>query len=364
MFMAGVNYQTTVLQGDQDFPYATDVRKTFSNFLPSAMLNYKFTKSSNLRAFYRSSTNLPSVTQLQPVINNTNPLFLSGGNPNLRQELSNSLRLNYTRTNTAKARTFVAFASGEYVSDYIGNSTLIATQDTALQEGVTLRGGSQFSAPANLDYSWNFRSFLTYGLPIDPIKCNLNFVGGYTFSNSPSMINGRINRSTTQQVNTGLVLGSNISEQLDFTLSYTAYYNTVTNTVQTQANNNYFYQLASLRFNWITWKKFVVNSDVNYTLYNGLSSSTFNQSYLLWNAAVAYKFLKNNAAEIRLSAFDLLRQNNSISRTVTETYVEDTRTKVLSQYWMLTLTYNLRNFSSAPAPAPTPAPGTGPGLVH
>jgi hypothetical protein len=71
----------------------------------------------------------------------------------------------------------------------------------------------------------------------------------------------------------------------------------------------------------------------------------------LWNAAIAYKLLKNNAAEIRLSCFDILKQNRSIARTITETYVEDNKTKVLTQYFMLTFTYNLRKFNIPSTPA-------------
>lgn len=82
---------------------------------------------------------------------------------------------------------------------------------------------------------------------------------------------------------------------------------------------------------------------MNHTYYAGLGDD-YDQNYLLWNAGIGYKFLKNKAAEIKLSAFDLLNQNNSVNRTVTETYIEDSETEVLNRYFMLTFTYNLRNF--------------------
>jgi hypothetical protein len=88
----------------------------------------------------------------------------------------------------------------------------------------------------------------------------------------------------------------------------------------------------------------VANTNLSHTLYTGLSQS-FNQSYLFWNASLAYKFLKNKSLEIKASVFDMLGQNTSINRTVTETYIEDSQTKVLSRYYMLTLTYTLRKFN-------------------
>jgi hypothetical protein len=91
-------------------------------------------------------------------------------------------------------------------------------------------------------------------------------------------------------------------------------------------------------------KKWVLNSDVTYQAFSGLSNS-FNQSYYLWNAGLGYKFLKNNAGELRITGYDLLNQNRSIQRNVTQTYYEDVKTKVLNRYVMLTFTYKLRKFN-------------------
>ena len=66
---------------------------------------------------------------------------------------------------------------------------------------------------------------------------------------------------------------------------------------------------------------------------------------LLWNLSAAYKFLPNDRAEVRLTLYDVLKQNNSIVRTVTETYIEDARTNLLQRFVLLTFTWNIRNFS-------------------
>ena len=94
------------------------------------------------------------------------------------------------------------------------------------------------------------------------------------------------------------------------------------------------------------WKGLVLQTDLNHQYYNGLSQS-LNQSYLLWNVAIGYKFLKNKAADIRFSVYDILKQNTSITRNVTDTYYEDVRTNVLQRFFMLTFTYNLKYFNVA-----------------
>src|SRR5205085_8195284 len=86
-------------------------------------------------------------------------------------------------------------------------------------------------------------------------------------------------------------------------------------------------------------------NDLNNQLYSGLTEG-YNQNYFLWNMSAGKKFLKNQKGELKLSVFDLLKQNRSITRNVTETYIEDVQNQVLQQYFMLTFTYNLRNFGA------------------
>lgn len=343
-FNIGANYQNVLLSSLQSFPKNLEVEESFNNLLPNAMFEYRPSRTENLRVFYRTFTQTPSISQLQNVIDNSNPLQLSAGNPNLRQQFSHFMVARYSSTNTQRASTFFAMVSANIADDYITNATLVASRDTLLQEGVTLYRGSQLTQPVNLSGYYNIRSFITYGVPAKFIKSNLNLNAGLTYTNAPGLINNALNEANTYNVSGGLVISSNINQSLDFTLSYTANYNIVENTLQQQANNNYYYQNSSLRFNWLPVKKLVLSTDLTHSLYSGLSED-FNQSFLLWNAGIGYKFLKNNAGEIRLSAFDLMKQNNSVNTVIAETYRENNLTNVLTRYFMLTFTYNLRSFT-------------------
>jgi 5-hydroxyisourate hydrolase-like protein (transthyretin family) len=345
-FNVGLNYQNVLLNSVQTFPRELQVKESFNNLLPNAMLEFRPSRTTNLRMFYRTFTQTPSVTQLQNVIDNTNPQFLTAGNPNLNQQFSHFLVTRYNTTNTQKATSLFAVVSLNVTDDYITNSTFVAPRDTLLQEGVTLFRGAQLSQPTNLDGYWNIRSFLNYGMPVKFIKSNLNLNAGFSYTVNPGLINNSLNEANTYNVSGGAVVSSNISQNLDFTLSYNGTYNIVQNTLQPQLDNNYFNHNSSFRINWLPWKWLVLNSDLTHTLFAGLGED-FDQSFLLWNAAIGYRFLKNNAGEIRLNAFDLMGQNNSVSRNVTETFVEDNITQVLRRYFLLTFTYNLRNFPTS-----------------
>lgn len=344
-FMLNANYQNVQMESSQLYPNSLTVKRTFDNVLPMGMFNYKFSQSKNLKMFYRSSTNAPSITQLQNVINNANPLQLSMGNPNLKQEFANFLMLRYGQTNTEKATSFQAFTNLNYTNNYIGTATTIANQNTVLSDQVVLNRGSQLSQPVNLDGYATANTFVTYGMPIGKLKSNLNLSVGHLYNRTPSLINGATNISHSNTMTSGFALGSNISKMFDFTLSYSANYNIVQNTIRPAQNNNYFYHITSAKINWISKGGLLLGVDATNTLYRGLGSE-FNQNYYLVNPYIGYKFLKENAAEIKLTVFDLLEQNNSISRTISAAYLEDTRTLVLKRYFMVTLTYNIRKFGA------------------
>ena len=342
-FSVGVNGQYALLTGTQVFPDAYNTNRTFYNVLPNAMFSFKTDSGTSLRVFYRTSTNPPSIAQLQSVINNSNPLLLSTGNPLLKQSYTHSLLIRYGLTNKKKATSLFAFATASYTQNGISSSTFIAGRDTLLANNVLLNKGSQITSPVNLSGAISGSAFLNYGFPIEKIKCNMNLTGGLSYNRSPGLLNNLTNQSSTYNVNGGFVLGSNISEKIDFTLSYTGSYNIVNNTLQQTGNNNYFNHTASLKFNWLFYKGFVFNTSLQNTLYEGISQG-FNVDVYLWNLALGYKFLKDQSLEIRASVNDVLNQNTGISRTVTGTYVEDDRTQVLKRYLLLTATYTLKYY--------------------
>ena len=339
-----MGYQHALLTGDQEFPYAFELpERDFQNFLPRVMLTYDIERGKSLRFSYRTSTNPPSVTQLQEVVDNSNPMLLSSGNPDLDHSYSHFFMSRYNAVNTEKSTNFIAAIFGNISNDYIGNSTIIARADTTLANGYVLKKGSQFSQPVNLDGFSNIRSHITYGFPLRFIRSNLNLTSGLAWVRQPSLINDQTNIASTYSTSGGFILSSNISPDVDFSVSYNASYNMVENTLQPHLDNDYFSQISGTRLSFIFLKNWVFRSDVSHLMYRGLGDD-FNQDYVLWNMNLGRKLFNNNLGEITLSVFDLLDQNKNIIRNVSDSYVEDLRTNQLTRFFMLTFTYNLRNF--------------------
>lgn len=342
----GANYQAAVLDGEQLFPRNNLVKTTFSNVLPYLQWNYRFSTESRMIVNYRTSTNAPSITQLQNVFDNSNPLFLTSGNPNLKQEYSHNLNVRYTLTKPLDAISFMAFGNVGYTLNNIANAVTIAQTDMTLDNGIVLKKGAQWTRPVNLDNTLNVRTLAIYGMPLSFIKTNMNINTGFNYNRTPGRINDQMNYSNQYNFNQGITLGSNISTKIDFSLNYTLNYNQVENSLQPQLNTKYFVHSGTGRVNLIIGKSFVFQSDFGYYRYAGLSDS-FNQQYALWNISAGKKVFSKQQGEIKLTIFDVLKQNNSIARNVTDTYIEDTRANVLTQYFMLVFTYNIRNFKTS-----------------
>lgn len=341
-FSLGIYYQVAELYNRQTIPYTSTVNKLFDNLLPVASLQYKISDKQNLHINYTAATNSPSVTQLQSVINNINSLQLSTGNPDLRQPYFHNLTLRYSSIGK-NSNTFFATINGSYTQHLISNKSIIADSNITLRGGILLPKGSQLNMPVNIDGAWTIYGNLSYGIPFRAIKSNLNFTLYTGVNNTPGIINEAINNSRNENVGGGLTISSNINEQIDFTLTSNASYNTTQNSINTAVNTRYFNHTDNLAFNWILPAAFVFNTQMNFVVNSGLSGA-FNQNFLLWNISVGKKIFKKRQGDIRLTVYDLLKQNNSIQHSVTESFISDTRSNILQRYLMLTFTYNIRDF--------------------
>lgn len=339
----GADFENVQLSNDQSLPVSSSISKSFNNVLPKVFLKYSFSKEKNIRIFYRTTTDVPSISQLNNITNNSNPLLVSQGNPDLKQEYSNRVYIRGAFGNNEKYKSLNLFASIINTANYIGNAVYLPSADSVLSNGFVLKEGAQLSTPSNLSGYWNTKANLTYSFPLNLIKSNIGLTSEYTFVRTPGLINNEKNLINNHGLRQGITIGSNFSEKLDFTLGYSGHYNIVNSNLQPENNQNYFYHTLEFKGEYIFWKGFLIQSNIGQYMYRGLSSS-FNQNFVLWNLGVGKKILKDQRGELRLSVFDILNQNNSISRNVTENYVEDVENEILNRYFMLTFTYNFRKF--------------------
>ncbi len=343
MFVMSVSYQRSILKGDQDYPTPPrSLEKSFNNIVYFAMLEKAFSSSSTLRIRARSYTSNPSIFQLQDVVDMSNTQFVSSGNPYLKPSYTHNLFATYNKSGLEKGQTFMAMVGFNIQNNYIGDST-VRMEGAILPNGYELAQGAQYTKPVNMNGKWSVSGNVSFGTPISFLKSNVNFNLRATYNEQPSIINSERNILKGQYYSGGIVLGSNISERIDFTLSYNGGYNITKNTVQDDKDNTYISQGASFRFKWVAWAGFTLTANATYSQYHGITDK-FNEQYVICNAYLGKKVFRNQRGELTVGVNDLFNQNTSFSRNITDTYIENLKNRVLGRYVSVQFTYNLRSF--------------------
>lgn len=337
--MLGVDAQWANLKGDLVYPQPDELSHKYFSLLPSFTLRYSVDRNNSFQLRYRSKSSSPSVTNLQNVIDNSNPLFLSTGNPNLDQQVSHTANLRYLRT-TKSGQTFIVMVGATIQQDYVADSTFVAKEDIALSPKVTLNKGSQFTRPVNLDGYYSLQSMLTYGFPVDFIRSNINLSLSANYANVPTIFDGIESRTRELNLIPKIIIGSNISKNLDFTASYSAGINKMFSSLDNTAGSDYVTHTAAAKLGWTFFWGLTFRSTFNYIGYTGLDTGT--EDYFLWNLSLGKKFLKNNAAEIRIEAFDVLKQNQAFTHRTGSNYYDYVSSNVLQPYAMISFVYTIR----------------------
>ncbi len=315
----------------------TSFNKQFVNLYPTANFTYNFTKTQNLRINYNGRTNQPSVAQLQPVPDNADQTNIITGNPNLAQEFTHSLRLFYASFDIFRFRNLFLMLNGSTTSNKIVSDV---TQFTTGP-----KAGTQRTTYANRNGTYSITAYANYGFQLRKPKSNLSFGTNISHNRGVSLFNTALNYNYNTALGETIGWTMNWKEKLDLNLSATSTYNVVTNSIQSQNNANYFTQSISLEPTYTFKGGWVLGSDFDYTFNSGRSSG-YNTSIPLWNASISKLVFKKQNGEIKFAIYDLLNQNISITRTVTNNTIQDVQTNVLQRYFSLTFTYNLRKFAS------------------
>lgn len=326
---AGLNLQYAALEGNILAGTKDSViRKTFTNLLPSLRFKYDFTRHRNLSINYAALTNQPNVSQLQPVPDISDPLNIRDGNPYLKQEYTHAVQLSYVSVDPFRNKHLFAFFN------------LQETQHKIVDYHTVDSSGVKHTMPVNVNGVYNMTGNINWGLPVRALKGTIDFSSNMGYNKTEQFINTVSNTIRTFTLGPSARLDLNPSDKLD--LSFCAgfnYYNTAYS-LQSALSTNYFSQRYEGEVNWQLPANFLLNTSFTYTI-NSQRADGFNTSVPLCNASFSRQFLRFNRGELKLSVFDILNKNVGINRTSNQSYIEDSRTKNLQRFFLLSFTYSL-----------------------
>ena len=343
------------------------------NWSPQAMLNYEFSDNAHVRFFYFGRSAQPSTSQLLPVPDNSNPLNISLGNPNLDPYFNHSIRGMYGYTNKETFTSVHTRFGASLVDNAITNAQWY--DPAGVQYSIPVNGPGTGSAdlrvmvnsPLGTDSGFSIFS-MTFGrynqstsyigkgslesdkyydaanASFDYAKFNTDFPD---LGASDLFVNNKIQTmSFTQRLRltyrndfVELTLGGR-------TRMSKSWYTMENSNLQATWNNQ-----VDGSMNWTVPGGINLIADVDYNWYNGYT--TDQEDEIILNAEIT-KLLFKNKFTLALKAYDILGQSKNLSVTDASNYHQETRNNTLGRYIILSLTYRFGNFGGA-------AGGRGPG---
>ncbi|SFD34526.1 TonB-dependent receptor domain-containing protein [Spirosoma endophyticum] len=330
---AGLAGQQFQLDGkfarDQTQPLQS-IRRTYTTVIPNIGLNYSMKNNRSLGAGYNVGVQIPSSRDLQPVSTNTNPLYITQGNPDLLPQLNHNINLSFNYFNPGS---FITFWSNIYGTYYVNQIVYSQTYDPQTLIQTTM--------PENLTGGRNLGTYLYFGFPLKKTKATLNLNTQLNFGHNLTRINKILNETNNENYTVGARLELTPKDWFTFygnanvSVGNTRY---SINTTQNQTiYNNSFRGDLNLKLPGSIY----LNTSLNYSVYKN-EKLGFNQQIPILNSSLYHILGKAKKAEIRLSAYDLLNRNVVVSQYAGQNYTNTERIQSLARYFLLSFTYNMR----------------------
>jgi hypothetical protein len=335
---------TETFVGDQ---VLYSMSRSVTNYSPTAQLNYVFDRRTNLRVDYDGRTSQPSMQQLQPVDDVSDPLNTTRGNPDLNPTYTNNLRIRFQKFVPENQTAFMIFANGNYILNSIVSKSIY--------DATT---GKRISTYENVDGNYDGNLRVIFNTPFKNKKFSIHSMSWASFNSTKGFINGSENTSRGLGLNERLGVNYR-SDLFDFGLNGNLRYNRTKNTLQGQNDlNTYNYGGGASTTLYLPYA-FRIESDINYSTNAGYTEG-YEQRELLWNASASKSFFKNNAGMLRIKIYDILQQRSNISYSASASNIRYSEYNTLSSYFMVHFIYRFNIFKGGASESDLRRPGDGP----
>lgn len=322
--------------------YMIDTTRTVFNFAPNMDLRFRFSKVSQLRFTYRGRSNQPTMENLLPITDNSNPLNIRMGNPGLKPSFAHTMRLFYNTYNAEKQRGIMTHFSFTATQNSISNSTRY-NEET----------GGLITRPENINGNWNAFGMFGFNTALKNKKYTINTFTNVNYQNNVAFLYNQDTKNNDRNTSTGLTLGERVTgsyrnDWFEFSLNGSINYTAERNKLRPENNQEpYTYSYGASTNITMPWKMTLATNIANQSR-RGYRDSSMNRDELIWNAQLAQSLLKG-AAIVSFEVYDILRQQSNISRSLSADMRSVSEYNGINSYCMVHFIYRLNIFGSKAA---------------
>ena len=322
--------------------YMSDTTRTVFNFAPNMDLRFRFSKVSQLRFTYRGRSNQPTMENLLPITDNSNPLNIRMGNPGLKPSFAHTMRLFYNTYNAEKQRGIMTHFSFTATQNSISNSTRY-NEET----------GGLITRPENINGNWNAFGMFGFNTALKNKKYTINTFTNVNYQNNVAFLYNQDTKNNDRNTSTGLTLGERVTgsyrnDWFEFSLNGSINYTAERNKLRPENNQEpYTYSYGASTNITMPWKMTLATNIANQSR-RGYRDSSMNRDELIWNAQLAQSLLKG-AATVSFEVYDILRQQSNISRSLSADMRSVSEYNGINSYCMVHFIYRLNIFGSKAA---------------
>ena len=315
-----------------------DTVRNVTNLTPTFDFHYKFSDQQNIWVHYRGDTRQPEMTQLLDITDDSNPLYITQGNPGLKPQFTNSLNVYYNNYIQKYKRSIVFYVNYRHIRNSISNMVRYNP----------VTGGS-ISRPENINGNWNVNGGFTFNTALDSAAhWNVGADTRIRYNNYVSYVaqqqaDAAKNTTKTTNINERLT-ASYRNNWLEVSLDGQLNYQHSRNELQPSADLDTWQFNYGGQFLVRLPLDFEVSMNLHERSRRGYNDASMNTNELLWNGQISKPFLKNKSLIVALNFYDLLRQQSNYERWVNATGRSDTRYNSINSYAMLHVRYRLNMF--------------------
>ena len=307
----------------------------FNNFFPRANFSYMFSKQSSLRFTYDGRTRAPSLDQIQPLVNNLDPLNIAIGNPNLKQSFNQNYRLTYNNYKVLTERNIYVSAN-------------FSPTNNAFSSSDRIDSGRRYYQTVNVSGNYSGSMWSYFGFKLKKLDLSIGTGPSISISRNRNFVNGKLNTTNSQSFSIGPEVRKYVDKKYNFYFEPQISYNISKSSVQPELSTKYWGARMNADGGVQLPKDFYLNTDIDYSWRQRTPIFTQNNTTFRWNADLEKKIFKKKTASIHLKVYDILNLNRGIDRDIESNYIRQTNYQVLSRYALLSFIWNFSKNGKAP----------------